>query len=85
MNFLEWTNKARDQFADIWVAATLAERNVIEPLVIQFERDLRDNPMLIGESRIGSLRIVFYLPLVVWYHVNGNRVRIVRITRPRQR
>jgi hypothetical protein len=80
---LEWADKARDQFADIWVAATLEERQQIEPQIVQLQRDLVDDPFAVGESRSEYVRVVILLPLVIWFSVFPDRVRIFRVTRPR--
>ncbi|HKB41372.1 MAG TPA: hypothetical protein VKD72_33410 [Gemmataceae bacterium] len=84
MSPLEWVDKARDQLADIWVAATPAERAVMGPLVVQLESDLRDDPLAVGESSSSSRRVVIRSPLVVWFNVWPGRVRIFYVTRPRQ-
>jgi hypothetical protein len=86
MSFVEWEDAARDELADIWVQATPAERAVIEPVVLRLERDLADDPLAVGESRNGSLRVEFREPLTFWFQVwtGARRVRIVRVHRPRR-
>jgi hypothetical protein len=69
---------------DIWVLATPADRDRIEPVVLQFERDIDDDPFHVGESRGGDLRIAVRMPLVFWFRVSdkGVRVRIVSVNQP---
>jgi hypothetical protein len=87
MNVPEWTEKARDQLADAWVAATPDERDLIEQVVLSAERDLRDNPLGVGESRGGPYRVLMRPPLTFWYTVSpdGTRARIFRVLRPHRR
>jgi len=54
-----WTDRARDRLADIWVAATPAERIAFEKLIVQLECDLADAPFEVGESRTGSVRVSY--------------------------
>jgi hypothetical protein len=84
MSMPEWAEIARERLADIWVLASPTEREVIEPIVLQFERDVVDDPFHVGESRDGDLRIEVRLPLVFWFRVSdkGVRVRIVSVNRP---
>lgn len=84
MSVVIWTDRARDQLADVWVAATPAERAVIEPLVLKLERDLAADPDEVGESRQDELRVVMRALLVIWFEVQPGRVRIVRVTRPKR-
>jgi len=83
MSVVEWADSARDELADIWVRATPAERERIEPIVLATERDLADAPLIVGESRVGRLRLEIRLPLAFWFDVSsaGDRVRIVRVIR----
>jgi plasmid stabilization system protein ParE len=87
MNPVDWSDKARDQLADIWVQATPDERTRIEGMVLAVERDLADDPHGVGKSRGGRLRFVFRNPLSFWFEVSasGDRVRIGRVLRPRRR
>jgi hypothetical protein len=84
MSMPEWADGARDELADIWVLATPADRERIEPVVLRFERDIADDPFHVGESRGGDLRIAVRMPLVFWFRVSDKRVRvrIVSVTRP---
>jgi hypothetical protein len=86
MSLVEWDDAARDELADIWVQATPAERAVIEPVVLRLERDLADDPLAVGESRNGPLRVEFREFLTFWLQVweSASRVQIVRVHRPRR-
>ncbi len=81
----EWTDKATDDLADIWVAATLAERNEIERAVLHANRKIGDDPENAGESRGGTARVFVSPPVTVWYRVRPNgqaRVFGIRHHRP---
>lgn len=87
MNDLGWEDHARDELADVWVAATPDEREVIERVVLSVERDLRTDPFEVGESRGDRFRVLIRPPLTFWYTVSpgGAEVRIFRVLRPRPR
>lgn len=84
MNGPEWADGARDELADIWVLATPQDRSKIESAVLDFVRDLGDDPFLVGESRDGDMRIAVRMPLVFWFRVGDKArwVRIVSVSRP---
>ena len=72
-----WDDDAADELADIWVAATPEERDVIERAVLRVNRELVENPE-IGETRIGDSRVHFSSPLTVWYSIDPDlRVPLV--------
>jgi plasmid stabilization system protein ParE len=81
---VDWTDRARDQLADIWVAATPKERVAFEGAIGRLERDLSEAPLEVGESRAGSVRVVIRSLLVFWFDV-APRVRIFRVTRFRRK
>lgn len=85
MTWLDWEESARDELADVWVLATPDERDEIEKAVIAAERALHKDPLDVGESRYGNLRVLLQPPLTFWYEVSpsGDRVRIVRVHHPR--
>lgn len=85
MNEVEWTENARDQLADIWIAATPAERIRFEGVLLCLAKDLVDDPLEVGESRSGSVRVVVRSSLVIWFNASSVRPRIFRITRSRQK
>jgi hypothetical protein len=87
MSDVEWADKARDELADVYVAATPTERDAIERAVLEFERDLTNDPDAVGESRGGRLRFEARPPLAFWFNFlpTGNRARVIRVTRPRRK
>jgi plasmid stabilization system protein ParE len=87
MSVVRWADKARDELADIYVQATPQERQLIETLVLAFERDLAMLPLEVGESRVGRLRFEIRRPIAFWFSVapSGDSVRIVRVTKPRHK
>lgn len=69
----EWHDDALDQLADIWVAATTADRERIERAVTEINRALESGPQFLGESRGGSDRAWFHPPLVIRFRVLPNQ------------
>jgi hypothetical protein len=65
----ECTKKALDELADIWVAATRDDRDVIEGAVLEINRELGSDPANKGESRVGKSRALIAPPLTVWFRV----------------
>jgi hypothetical protein len=81
-----WSEHASDQHADIWVAATVDERDVIERAVLRTNRLLGDDPENEGESRPGGARVLIAPPLTVWYFVApGPQARVFGVHRFRTR
>jgi hypothetical protein len=87
MSAVEWADGARDELADIYVQATLAERDEIEAAVLGIERDLVADPLAVGESRGGRLRFEVRPPLAFWFSVSpaADRARLIRVRRSRRR
>jgi hypothetical protein len=85
MSVLEWQEVARDELADIYVAATPDERERIVAEVERIERDLKDDPLEVGEGRAGDIRVEIRGLLVFWFEVlrGGGLVRMPSVTRPR--
>lgn len=82
----EWTDEARDELADIWVAATVEERTEIERAVLRADRLIVADPTGAGESRGGNARVVIVPPLTVWYRVErGPRGLVFGVRRPQSR
>lgn len=81
---VNWDETTRDRLADIYVAATPEEREIIANEVERLERQLKRDPLEVGESRIPFIRVVSCGPLVIWFQVNAEatRVRIFHVTRP---
>lgn len=81
---VEWTDRALDQLADIWVAATPAERAVIEQTVGAINARLAHDPASVGESRPNSRRVWFRHPLVVIFRmIPGGGVIVSHVARLR--
>ena len=81
---VDWDESTRNAFADIYVAATPEEREVMVREIERLERELRRDPLEVGESRIPFVRVVNRGGLVVWFRLNAEatRVRIFHISRP---
>ena len=80
---VEWDDSTRDRLADLYVATTPEEREIIAREVERLERDLRRDPLEVGESRVPFVRVVSRGPLVFWFRVNAEatRVRIFHVSR----
>jgi plasmid stabilization system protein ParE len=82
---VEWTEKALDQLADIYVNVPREMRNPVVAAVEAIDRYLCEYGLKAGESRSGSIRIFFHELLVVNYAVNTeNRILVTRV-RPNRR
>ena len=83
---LEWVDAARDEWADIYVAANPADREVMANEMEQILRQLQRDPLEVGEAKAPFLRVVIGGPLVVWFKVSAEATtaRIVRVTRSGQ-
>jgi len=76
MNPLVWKQTALDLLADIYVSASVAERELIARIVERVNRQLRDDPEA-GESRSGTMRILVELPMVFDFAVDKYGVVVV--------
>jgi plasmid stabilization system protein ParE len=76
---LTWSNDALDLLADIYVAATPAERARIAAGVEALNARLRSDPINEGESRPNGRRLTFAPLLAVVFRVSTAN-RIVRVT-----
>ncbi len=87
MTRVDWAEAARDELADIYVAATPEDRERMAAVVISVERSLSLIPLDTGESRAPNLRYEFRYPLGFWFRVNAEatHARIVRVVRPSRR
>lgn len=81
MSILKWTDLALQQFAAIFAAATPEKRLLLVPVITQLEQDLIADPLSVGESRSGSIRVFIQKPLVIWFTVEEDYVRIIRVKR----
>ena len=80
---LEWVDAARDEWADIYVAAMPADREVMATEMDRILRAMERDPLDVGEAKAPFLRVVIGGPLVVWFKVSPEATvaRIVRVTR----
>ena len=87
MTRVDWAEAARDELADIYVAATPDDRERIAAAVLSVERSLSLIPLDTGESRAPGVRYEFRYPLGFWFRVNAEatHARIVRVVRPPRR
>lgn len=82
----EWIDAAKDDLADLWVAAPPDERDEIERAVLRENRLLADDPENEGESRPGNARVLIVSPLTIWYRVQpGPQARVFGVRRFRKR
>ncbi len=79
---LNWTEEALNELAEIYVAATVEERERMARGVDALNARLRNDPLTEGESRTGGLRMTFSDLLSVWFRLTGPRaVRVIRVQR----
>jgi plasmid stabilization system protein ParE len=79
---LNWTEQALNELAEIYVTATVEERERMARGVDALNTRLRSDPLNEGESRTGGLRMTFPDLLSVWFRLTGPRaVRVVRVQR----
>ena len=62
-----WTSPAEDQLATIWLGAT--DRRNVTSAAHTIDALLRDDPQECGESRTGTVRIMFAAPLAIDFEV----------------
>ena len=83
MNAVIWQDRALDRLADVWVAATPAERAEIERDVAALNRRLAADPAGEGESRTGRVRVVIDGYLTVYFELYAaGVVRVTDVRRP---
>src|SRR5207249_9952870 len=66
-----WKPLAEAKLAEIWLASP--DRTVIADVANQLDRELRIDPLAIGESRHGDDRTVLLPPLAFTFTVNQDR------------
>lgn len=69
------TPTADGQLAAIWITAR--NRGSVTAAALEIENALADEPLAVGESREGNLRILFVEPLGVRYLVEPEDLRVV--------
>ena len=72
MNYsVVWPDAAQDQLADQYLAARLGGRDAeFSQSVSEIEVKLARDPLAVGESRVGSQRVLIELPAMVFYLVD---------------
>ena len=66
---VKWKSIALDRVADIFVAATPADRDEIEATTRRINVALAADPSVLGESRSGDRRVWFEYPLMVLFRI----------------
>lgn len=64
---VRWIAAAEQDLASIWMQAS--DRAAITSAALEIDRRLASDPHLVGESREGTLRTTFELPLGVTFEV----------------
>jgi plasmid stabilization system protein ParE len=80
-----WKPTAERQLTRIWLDAE--DRNAVRAAADEVDHQLADNPSEVGESRSGTLRVVFHGPLLISFHARheDRLVYVVRVCRIRSR
>ncbi len=78
-----WLRRALDELAELWFSAR--DRGSVTIAAQQMDRRLEVDPLGIGESRSGSLRILIEPPLAIHYQVSSTHqtVFVLKIWRTR--
>jgi hypothetical protein len=78
-----WEARALTELDRIWLSSL--DREGIEHVVTRINTELTYNPLVAGESRDESYRVLIKHPLVVWFRVNERLAEVqvvyVRSTR----
>jgi hypothetical protein len=64
-----WRSRALDELADIVVRSDLTTQDVIAHQVAALNQRLADDPLDVGESRGGNLRIAIADPICILFEV----------------
>lgn len=83
MNFtVEWQPEAEDQLADLWASAS--DRAAVTDAARRIDRMLGHDPLSMGESRDGPVRVLFVSPLGVLYRIDepAQMVRVASVGWP---
>lgn len=72
---LTYTAAAKDELATIWMDAT--DRQVIADAANAIERELRLEPLNVGESRDGNRRLVIKAPIAVHFFAVPDDMKVV--------
>ena len=76
-----WKQAAEDELAQLWNEA--ADRDAVRQAADRMEKLLATQPLALGESRTGSMRIAFESPLGMFFDVSeqDRLVSVVRVWR----
>ena len=76
---VSWLPSAEQDLADTWLNAP--DRDAVASAADAIDRQLQRDPLSVGESRSGAVRIVFLSPLVALFRVDqANRtVYVLRV------
>jgi hypothetical protein len=75
MNYtVEWLREAENQVMVLWLRS--ADKNAVTHYVDQLDKLLARNPLDHGESRSLGMRLAFFRPLCVRYHVDENAKKV---------
>ncbi len=85
MSVVVWRDRALDQLADVYVAASTDERKKLSAEVEYVNRRLAENGLFQGESRGGYGRVMFGDLLVIIYSVVPTEPTRVIEVRPNKR
>ena len=67
---VQWLQSAMDRLSAIWVEAHASLRARITQATNEIDRELRMDPVNLGESRSEKSRIIFVAPLGVLFRVD---------------
>ena len=77
MNYkVVWKKSAEDRLAEIWLSAS--DRNAVSDAAYLIEKRLAANPLNVGESRDGDIRIAFEGPLSMLFVIRDQK-KLVRV------
>ncbi|MFM9963313.1 MAG: hypothetical protein ACKV2Q_19055 [Planctomycetaceae bacterium] len=80
-----WTPNAEQRLAELWMGHPQLQREMTAA-ANEIDARLRHNPVGQGESRVGSLRIMFVPPFVVDFEVvlDDQRIEVLNVALPKQ-
>jgi hypothetical protein len=82
---VEWLDRARNQWALIWVTATVDERDEFEKAYREINDRLARNAQFLGEGRWGNERAWFHPPLVVRFRlIPHGPIEVLHVARTRK-
>jgi hypothetical protein len=74
---VRWTERADNELAQLWMLANSQMRAAINAAANEIKRQLKSDPLVVGESRGEGERIAFEYPLGISFHVESERFVIV--------